>query len=75
MADVQKWEYSVLRYSPDEYKFPDTALKGAAEVLAGHGNDGWELAGVAPSQYPGICVLFFKRPKFEEPARIQPMKP
>ena len=67
MANVQKWEYQVAQFSID------TADR-ESENLAKLGAEGWELVSVG--LYEGVqWHAFFKRPKFDEPARIQPMKP
>ena len=67
---MQQWEYFWLEVDEtvgawrdskgDTGKFPNTSSQGLLTELGGQG---WELAGVAPGQFPYQYRLFFKRPK------------
>ena len=68
MRGMQKWEYLRLTFQDGTLYNGrgDTLAKDQRDgdrMLAQIGDDGWELAGVAPGRDAQAYTLIFKRPK------------
>ena len=69
---MPKWEYMIRKTDFKTLSQP-SFLELERVRLTEHGEEGWELVSVIPSQNSDSLILFLKR-AIEEPAPVEPEK-